>query len=492
MIRLVALAVIALHLAAYVLPGDLAWGLWPYTSLPPALGWALALIVASLVLYPVNRTVRQGLARAFNALISPVPASPRPAWRSRSGQVQAAAFPLLSRQGVFALAGLLSLPVFWVARLGHLCWGDSFILAKGIANPEVHLTYNWQAPLTVFLHAKLWAAGHGLWGWSDASTAYALTSTLCGGLFIYVLCLMADALGRNRVEKLVIFALVATSGAMALFFGYVENYTIMSLGVVLYLYLGVRCLQGEVDLVWPAIALAFTNAFDPATIVLAPSMLYLFWHHSAIGAGRRWRRASELARLALPFILVALGVLLLLTSGGHGLDALMGEDAPGGGDHRWFVPLWRTETRWEHYTMFSWGHLRDILNEQVLTSPFGLVLVILGGVACCRNPFSRRKRVSSLLLFLSIAAGFYLLFTLTWNPDYGGQRDWDLFAPAAFPLTLLGAYLLTRMIEDKDELASVGLLLAAASLLFLGAWVYTNAQPYLTLNGVLLPFCPTS
>jgi hypothetical protein len=460
-VSLLALLVLLLHLAAYVLPGELAWGLWPYTTLPPLAGGALAVAVASLALPEVNRAVRRLLGLL---------------WEMLPGKER--------RHLWFAFLALASLPVFWAARLGHLCWGDSFLLAKGVANPEVRLTYNWQAPLTVFLHAKLWAVG----GWPDAATAYALTSTLCGGLFVYVLLLTARVLGRNGPERAVTFGLVLSAGAAQLFFGYVENYTIMSLGVLLYLYLGLRCLRGEIGFTWPTVALALTNAFHPSTIVLIPSLLYLFWRRAKGEMG-----IGAFARLTLPFVIVALGVLLLLQSGGHGLDALTGVDAPGGMDRRWLVPLWRAETRWEHYTMFSQGHLRDIVNEQLLIAPFGLplILAIIPLYIKLKGQCESRTDIGDeILSFLVVATGFYLLFTWMWNPDYGGQRDWDLFASVAWPLMLLSSYLLTRLADGREDLAACGLILSAASLLFTAAWVYTNTQPYLALNGLPLPFCP--
>jgi hypothetical protein len=455
-----ALFMLSLHLATYALPGDPAWGLWPYTILPPVVGWALALAAASLILPVVNRAIRRVLGLLWEALPGK---EHRHLW--------------------FAFLALASLPIFWAARLGHLCWGDSSLLAKGIANPETQLTYNWQAPLTVFLHARLWAVGSSLFGWPDAATAYALTSTLCGGLFVYFLLLATHLLGRDGPERAVIFGLVVSTGAVQLFFGYVENYTIMSLGVLLYLYLGLRCLRGEIGPTWLAIALALTNAFHPSTVVLIPSLLYLFWRRSEGGM-----RIGTLARLLLPFVIAALGVLLLLQSGDHGLDALTGLDAPGGMDRRWLVPLWRVETNWEHYTMFSLGHLQDIINEQVLIAPFGLPL--LAALALKPRKMLGTSEVSGTWPFLAVATGCYLLFTWAWNPDYGGQRDWDLFAPAAWPLMLLDAYLLTRLADRRESLTVSGLILSAVSLLFTATWVYTNTQPYVMLNGSPLPFCP--
>ena len=77
-------------------------------------------------------------------------------------------------------------------------------------------------------------------------------------------------------------------------------------------------------------------------------------------------------------VLIGGATFVWMEASGHGIYALLNTDRPGGGDANWFVPLWQTTTRWEHYTMFSWGHLRDWLNEQMLVAPIvlpGLVIV---------------------------------------------------------------------------------------------------------------------
>jgi hypothetical protein len=77
-----------------------------------------------------------------------------------------------------------------------------------------------------------------------------------------------------------------------------------------------------------------------------------------------------------------------------------------------------------------------------------------------------------------------LLLTFVWNPDYGGRKDWDLFAPSAFVYTLLAAYLFVRQLRDwqaspggKRILARIARLLIAVSALHTIAWVYYNTIP---------------
>ena len=161
------------------------------------------------------------------------------------------------------------------------------------------------------------------------------------------------------------------------------------------------------------------------------------------------------------------------------MSALLGVDRPGGGDGLWFVPLFETTTRWQHYTMFSTAHLLDWLNIHFLISPFGLPLIVMTLLAVYRFHLAIFDRQSDrdYAYFLGLTAAMYLLFTWLWNPDYGGRKDWDLFAPAAFVYTLLAGYLLVRTLTDRQKLGQGGLLAIAVSLLHTGAWIFTNTHP---------------
>jgi hypothetical protein len=440
-LRFLALALLALHLAAPLLPEEKAWGLWPITYFAPWLRWLLAILCAALVLWPLPFFLR--FRRSFSAL-----------WPRR-----AAAY-------LIPLAGL---PLFYLGRIVHTRWGDAYILTKGIPHPDHRLTYTWKAPLDVYLHARLWALGNRLWGWADAMPAYWLTSCLAGVFFLFILLHLADLMGRDGLEKVLVFGFVASLGLMQFFFGYVENYVLMTVAILLYFYLALRSLRGETGLVWPATALALAHALHPSSLILLPSLLYLAWQ----------RRSPAFLRIllaiAVPYVLIGGSTIALMTAGGHGLGKLLTTDSPGGGDARWLVPLWRAETRWEHYTMFSWAHLLDFLNEQMLVAPTVLPSLVLVALLAWRQV---RAAMNAEGRFWLLASAFYLIFTWVWNPDYGGRRDWDLFAPAYLPTTLLLAHLLPRAMPDRYELARASAALIVVSLLHTVAWIYSNTQPW--------------
>ncbi|WP_423222243.1 hypothetical protein [Candidatus Amarolinea aalborgensis] len=352
-LRGLTLTLLILHLAAPRLGESAAWGLWPITFFAPAVRGALALLVAALCIPAVTDRLLKVMASRFFTERAPGAAAPT-RW--------------------FIVLALLSMPLFWALRLVHTRWGDAYILTNAIPlpDPALRLVYTWQAPLTVFWHAKLWALGQRLWQWPDAFPAYAITSVAAGAVYVFVVLQLAWEVGRRRGQRLLVAGLLLSLGAMQLFFGYVENYTLPAVAIMIYLWLAARTLAGKTPLWAAAAALGLANALHPSTLNLAPSLLIL----TAASARRiGWPRA--LLQTAVPLLLIGAGVIAFMQAGGHGIQALLTSDRPGGGDARWLVPLWTTSTRWEHYTMFSWGHLVDIVNQQLLSAPVSLAVVLL-------------------------------------------------------------------------------------------------------------------
>ncbi|MEZ4770812.1 MAG: hypothetical protein R2844_20650 [Caldilineales bacterium] len=505
-LRVYCLLLLGLTLLTPLLTEETAWGLWPVTYLSPVWRWILVGLGALVCIRPVTVRLVHYVSRITHHVSR---------FTSR-----------LPRRTLFALLSLLSIISFLLFRIVHTRWGDAYILVNGLAwpDPALRLTATWQAPLTVWLHARLWALGNALFGWPDAWPVYRIVSPLAGALYIYLLLRLADSIGKNRTEKFLIVGLMGTLGMVQLFFAYAENYTLAAVGILLFLWLALETLRGRRALWQPALALAVTNGLHPSTVVLDPALLFVLWVWAKQGERGKARKAgkrgeagrpaervwlSGLAQVFVPMAAVALGVVVLMELSGHGLATLATTDRPGGGDARWFVPLTAVSTRWERYTMFSWPHLRDWLNEQMLTAPVTLGGLAIAGAAVTvdwrrtrgkgamaggatateserlegnsRSATETHTEASTEgdeLVFLAICTGLYWLFTFVWNPDYGGQRDWDLFSLAALPSTLLLARLLPRVLPNRGDLAQAALMLTAVSALHTSAWIYQNTLPW--------------
>ena len=505
--RLWAIFALFLHLFAPFLPEVLAWSVWAYSLLPPWLGTPLALLTGALFIPTFNKHTQN--------LIQHI-------WRKVPGKAHSQAW--------FVGLSVLAMGVFWLGRIRHLAWGDAAILVVGLSAPEP-VIYNWQAPFTVFLHQRLWTYFfQPQFGW-QVQQVYALVSVLCGGAFVWVLLQIAHQFGQTFLQKSLILGMVLTCGSMQLFFGYVENYTLISLGLIIFLWLGLRFLQGECALWQVSLALALTNAFHPSTVVLWPAVLYLAWLYFGRVLEKKcvmlaknqpspnpslWKGditspplkgtegglvlgsdiklpfaiqfSKTLLHLTISPLVIGTSVLTLMTLGKHGLRAFLGDDRPGGGDHIWFVPLFEITSEYESYTMFSLAHFLDWANLHFLLSTFALVIVGGGLVWELRETKPGSVLLwpspkSQPLIFLGLASFLYLLLTWVWNADYGIRKDWDLFSPSAFAYCLLASFLLPRLIKHESELRYLSVIILAISALHTFAWLYANTLPLTLLLG---------
>ncbi|MBV7334394.1 hypothetical protein KFU94_40395 [Chloroflexi bacterium TSY] len=382
---------------------------------------------------------------------------------------------------VVAIALIIS---FFAFPLIHTRWGDAYILTNAIAwpDPTVRLTHSWQAPLDVFLHSQVWLHFHEALSWSDAMPVYHILSPVAGILYLLVSLALSRQLHFSPPWLTVGF--LTSLGLLQLFFGYVENYSFAAVGVLAYLWIGLAVLSGEKPLWLAATVLALTNAFHPSTIILSPSLLFLGWQWTRRQKMSKGSFRKAIVQIALPTMAIATFTILLMEWGDHGIASLLTDDRPGGSDARPFVPLFETTTRWEHFTMFSWLHLREFLNEQVLIAPvvlpsllwFALInLVQRTQTATTRN---LPHHPPSTIHFLLMTTTSYFLFTWVWNPDYGGQRDWDLFSLAALPATILLIVLLSCQLSNKRYLAAAAVPLLLVQGFHTTLWVYQNTLPW--------------
>ncbi|MFO7632098.1 MAG: hypothetical protein R6W76_06145 [Caldilinea sp.] len=495
MLQGIALVLLGLHLYVRTLPPtpdpipapDSAetawWGLWPVTYLPV---WAVVSGIVA-VCAPI-------IYWWFRELTTP---------RDKAAVAEAQAGRSMLWPVLLSISLLLTI-AFFLFPIVHTRWGDAFILTRGIAFPDpvLRLTRSWQAPLDVALHSQIWLSFHEAFGWKDATPVYRLLSPLAGALYLLVVL----ALSRRPLltPAWLPYGLLATLGVMQLFFGYVENYSFAAAGILAYLWLGLAVIEERRPLWLAATLLAITNATHPSTVILAPSLLYLGAHCFLDARSKLTPRnqniRSVVLQIALPMVLIGGATFLFMEWSGHGVAVLLTTDRPGGGDARWFVPLFETTTRWEHYTMASWPHIRDWLNNQLLVAPVVLPSLIVVGIAWLARGWNLRQgengdwRVesnearpisklqspdltNSSIRFAAVAAGFYLLFTFVWNPDYGGQRDWDLFSLASLPTTLLLALLLPRVLCNR-ALWGGAVPLIVLQAWHTMAWIYQNTLPW--------------
>lgn len=428
------LLLILIHLAASYFPSERFWGINLFYYMPPAWRWILA-ICAFLILIP---SVNNALGSFLGNVSHVVPDK----------------FRKLSKYYRYTLLSLLAGALFWVLKVKTYLLGDSFIRAREI---NLGAKFSFTAPLDFLLHAGV----AKLLNW-DAFQTYAVLSVLSGAAFVFVILLLTDLMGRDGKERLLIFSVIVTMGAIQLFFGYVESYSVVYMATILYVVLALRYIKNKSGLILPILAFLLAFSLHLFAVTLLPSLLYLMLFKRT-GETEKGRKQGKLSRLALStgLVLAAAVALFLLQTYNPEHKGL---------DYYLISPL---GSGVGSYSLFSLSHLLDLINHQLLVSPVGL-LICLTPVLAFSVKTARKDKLARFLLVLSLST---LAYALLIDPKLGYPRDWDLFAFVALGYTLLGLHVFLRYWRETKtrDLRYVTLSLLFTSLLSTVPWIYVNA-----------------
>jgi len=184
--------------------------------------------------------------------------------------------------------GVMGLSLFWIFRTGHLFLGDGFAIVGGLSHGSGFHPYE---PLSISLLELVYQSVEPFVGtdgpsFAPAWRAAALASAVAGAVFVPILyglsrevCQLGSHGSRNWASSGVVVALVflglLAQGYIQLFFGYVEVYGFLTVGIAGYLWAALRHLQGRAPLWAPSLLLALTIAFHLSAAVLVPSLLVL-------------------------------------------------------------------------------------------------------------------------------------------------------------------------------------------------------------------------
>lgn len=262
----------------------------------------------------------------------------------------------------------------------------------------------------LYVHARLWIAAHAWWGWSVKLTYQAL-SAVAGGLFVLLLLEYCGLITTPRPG--VGFLACVSGGYMQLFFGDVENYSLTAALIMAYFLASAWFLRGRVRLWQPSVLLAIAMTFHLVAGFLVPSLAFLWWL-----AWRDGGRRTTVAAIAA-FVAVLAATLAFFHWSGLPISQLFTHShAFGDGGH------------FRHMLVRpSVAYYLGMFNLVALLVPAFVLIVPLALFR--RIPRDREN------LHLLVASGFMALFVLAWNAGLGVYQDWNLFAPAALPVTLL-------------------------------------------------------
>ncbi len=430
--------IVLIHMIASFFPKGRIWGFNHWSYFPLWIGLPLGVSALLLLVPQINRLARgvlHSLSSSFLDLFH-----------------LAKAATLRRRYIWYAMLSLLFFLPFWFLRDRAHLLGDGAQIISRMASGE--LSVKWTEPLEIFLHLKAYGLAQQLWGMHSA-TVYALLSCLVGILFVFLLFLFADLWGERRGEKILIFLVVMGMGSSQLFFGYVEHYSFLYLFTFAFIFCSIFYLEGKLSWLFPAAAFVLAFLSHVSASHLLPSLLFLLFIKGKEGRLFRVRRVLILAFGTLT--LVAIAVLY--------------------NKHSWavppmLVPLSEDTYSAPGYLLFSLPHLADFVNQQLLASPVGPIMVLAPLACFALKPVLK----STVFQFLLLVSASQLFFNFVVDPNLGAPRDWDLFSTVGLGYTVLGLLVFLRLLKNSFMSAYLIMILVVASLYSTLPWIAIHAS----------------
>ncbi|MCK4657432.1 MAG: hypothetical protein KAT85_10365 [candidate division Zixibacteria bacterium] len=211
-IRFIVSAYMLLLLAAWLTDSTGLWGVYHLIFLPNGLAWLLIAIAAIVLWLP--RRFADAVGRTVNRKIS-----------------------RLSETMIVSFFLICSIAVFVAARSRTLLLGDSYKLLAQITEPLIFLPTE---QLNLIVHSSLYK----LIG--SADVAYLVISLVAGVFFLAAVFVFVTRVIGNRTGRIAGIVLFLGLAQIQFFFGYVENYAVMTLFTTLFLLLGWLSITSQV------------------------------------------------------------------------------------------------------------------------------------------------------------------------------------------------------------------------------------------------------
>ena len=414
--------------AAIVLLGDQAgarlwvWHYLQWVSWPVRIGLALAILAVAL---PVAQAL---LARA---------------WRQRPARLPA--WPLIPLSGV----------LFWLLR-EKTYRGDGLLKLQLFATKTLQTDpYVWKEPLDSLVAYNLvkWVRPFGL----GPEVAIAAVSVVAGMIYVAAILDGSRRLGFTPGRRALLVIGLLALGSSQLWFGHVENYSLVTALSMVAVALALGYLAGKRPLWGVGLAAGAALSAHPQAIFTFPALLVLFDR-------RRWPRQV--------LVLVLSGAIVPVLT----LMAFRAAGVPWPG----FAAAWAGDGQifWTPQQALMPRQLLDALNNLWLLVP-ALPLVLVAGIGGLFRPQARHDRRAWYVF--SLAAGL-LVYNFSFQNELPRPRDWDLFAIVGPGVTLWGLYAWLQRHdggkpgrpEAPRKPAAWGLPVLAFAVAVTAAWVGVN------------------
>lgn len=313
---------------------------------------------------------------------------------------------------------LACMVLFYLFRARTCLLGDGCAWLDNFGQGQTYI-HKWTEPGSIYLIRWLQSL-QGDFSRQTATTAFHIISIVSGGIFVYNVTAVVKQLCQDKYARLLALITTLLSGAILLFFGYIEFYALSWAIAALFINLSLRFISNS--RVWWGLLLSWGLGvmMHLQALYFLPGLIYLFL---------RKIKKPELRKAGYYGVggaaLIAIGLICWLYQTRIEVALLM-------------LPSIESRPAAPGYTMFSPLHLRDLAN---------LILLVFPGAAAVMTLwfFGRNKSWRTTIpAYLTVLSAGSVAFLCLFGAAITMGRDWDIMSLSLLPPALLALYHIDR------------------------------------------------
>jgi len=428
---------IAAFIVASLWPDCRVWGFNWWAHLSGALWWALLVIGLAAPLpirFLVKHSAKEGSPKSQRSLLS-----------------------IATTAAMIIIGGITF--IIWPSTTHFL--GDGYQLLARVAD-QVPSMKSWDIGASM-VHDMIFSQVQGD-PMVRAIQTYRIVSVASGILLLLIAGFFSYRLFQNTFKQTLFTLGISSGGYMLMFFGYVENYALFTVAMMLFGLMGLLICRGLASKWWSIPILVVASCLHIFGFLLVPGTLYLLFRETSLATGlsafcsRRWRY------MLLGGMLI-LGALYVYLYSHYRFFTFA------------FLPVLPDRFTVEGDWLFSFKHITDVANLMMILLP-GLPVIL---TAWFHLPVKETVRPPEVRFLIALLVPS-LIAIYCFNPGIGMPRNWDLFSIVGVPLALLGYYVLLR-INRLGRTTGVSVALSIVlSLLMLAPRVVSQHIPEIAIS----------
>lgn len=348
----------------------------------------------------------------------------------------------------FILIGFIAGILFYIFRNKYFLLGDYTLRVTQTMKQDFLVTE--YVTMKILYHVSTFLGKYNL----TPIQSFVLVSCVSGGLYITISCFIADLLGKNNLQRFFLLIGGTTSGMLLIFCGYIDIYALPLLFTIIYIYATLLYIRNKKYFVFALAGLIIAISGHLLCISFAPSLFIAWYYHNKT----KLPFITKMQNKTKVYSILALTLLAII---------LAYKSKTG-----FVLPVKAPPTNLKYLTIFSFTHLWEFINGQLLGCGISFILVFY-----LIYKTIKEKIVLSIETYFFIAASAGMTLTVFLANLHRGSGDWDIQSFTAITLNT-SIILLLLGIQNKHKQLTNYLLIIVILFNSLNAilWIHINSN----------------